>query len=237
MANVNFPSNSSQKVANLWNNEYALADEGGYFIATNPTVGTPIAMTTSVVDDAATASSTHAQFAPAMLIQNSESPTNPNAVSIYMRHLKMFLSQVPTSATGWRYSFRLDAVARYASGGSTITPVNVNPNSSKATKALFYFGAIVPTALPSSQARLVANGLIDSAIPVTQDQWLFTFGNSAPSMDQVNGGATAKNMVFSVPPIVIPPGYCLALDMWGASNAAAASWEFECAWVERIPGL
>lgn len=237
MPNVNFPSNSSQKVQNLWNSDTALADEGGYFVGTNPTVGTPIAMTSSVVDDAATGSATHAQFAPAALWQNQDVPSNPNAVSIYLRYVKMFLSQVPTSATGWRYSLRLDTIARYSSGGSQIIPVNVNPASSKASKCAFYFGALVPLALPSAQARLVANGLIDTAIPVTGDQWLFTFGNAAPSMDQVNGGATAKNMVFNCPPVVIPPGCCLALDMWGASNAAAPSWEFEAGWVERIPGL
>lgn len=237
MPNVNFPSNSSQKVQNLWNSDVALADEGGYFVATNPTVGTAIATTTSVVDDAATGSATHAQFAPVALLQNTEVSTNLSAVSIYLRYLKMVVVQVPTSATNWKYSFRLDSIPRYSSAGSTIVPVNVNYSSSKASKTQFYFGAIVPLALPSSTARLVGHGTVDTAIPVAGDQWLFTFGNSAPSMDQLNGGTTAKNMVFNVPPIIIPPGCSLSLDMWGTSNAAAPSWEFECGWVERIPGL
>lgn len=235
--NPNFATNSAQKVSNLWNSDYALADEGGFFVGTNPTVGTAIAMTTSVVDDAATASSTHAQFAPVALWTNQENAANPNAVSIYLRYLKMFISQVPTSATNWQASLRLDTIARYSSGGSLITPQNVNPASSKASKCQFAFGAIVPLALPSANARLLSNHKIDTAIPVAGDQWLFTFGNSAPAMDQLNGGATAKNMTYNCPPIVIPPGCCLALDMWGTSNAAAASWEFECGWVERVPGL
>lgn len=237
MPNTQFPTNASQKVANLWNNDYTLADEGGYFIGTNPAVGTAIAATTSVVDDAATASSTHAQFAPTALWQNTEVPTNPNAVSIYLRYLRMFLVQVPTSATSWKFSLRLDSVLRFSSGGSAITPVNVNYSSSKAPKGQMFFGAIVPLALPSSNARLVANGLVNSVIPVTLDQWLFTFGNASPSMDQLNGGASAKNIVINVPPVIIPPGCSLSLDMWGTANAAAPSWEFECGWVERIPGL
>lgn len=236
--NVNFPNASSQKVAPLWLNDYTLADEGGYYTGCNPAVGTAIATTTSVVDDAATASATHAQFAPVALWTNQENPNNQNAVSIYLRYLKMFLVQVPTSATSWRYSLRLDTIPRYSSAGTVVVPQNVNPASTKSSKCQFVFGAIVPLALPSaSGGRLLANGLINSVIPVTLDQWLFTFGNASPSMDQLNGGAAAKNIVINAPPIVIPPGCCLALDMWGAANAAAPSWEFECGWAERVPGL
>lgn len=235
--NPAFPTNSAQKVANIWNSDYALADEGSYFVGTNPAVGTAIATTTSVVDDAATASATHAQSVPVALWTNLENPNNPNAVSIYLRYLKMFIVQVPTSATNWKASLRLDTIARYSSGGSLITPVNVNPAANRSSKCQFAFGAIATLALPSSAARLLANMVIDTAIPVAGDQWLFTFGNAAPAMDQLNGGTTAKNMTYNVPPIVIPPGCCLALDMWGASNAAAPSWEFECGWVERVAGL
>ncbi len=237
MANVNFPTNSSQKVLNLSNSDIALADEGGYFVTTNPTTGTAIAMTTSVVDDAATASSTHAQFAPVMIVFNPLTADNQNAPSIYLRYLRMMLVQVPTSATSWRFSIRLDSTIRYASGGSELDPVNVNPSSSKASAARVFFGAIVPAALPTANARLVANGLVNSAIPVTLDQWLFTFGNSSPHMDQLNAGAGAKNITIACPPIVLPPGWSMSLGMWGAANAAAPSWEFEMGHVERIPGL
>lgn len=237
MSNVNFPTNSSQKVQNLWNSDMALADEGNYFVTTNPTTGTAIAMTTSVVDDAATGSSTHAQFAPVMIVYNRMTADNPNATSIYLRYLRMMLVQVPTSATSWRFSIRLDNVVRYSSGGSTLTPVNVNPTSSKVSAATVYFGAIVPSALPTAASRLVANGLVNSAIPVTLDQWLFSFGNSAPHMDQLNAGAGAKNVSIVCPPLMIPPGWSLSLGMWGASNAAAPSWEFEMGHVERVPGL
>lgn len=235
--NPSFPSNSAQKVSNIWNNDYAVADEGNYYVSLNPTVGTAIAMTTSVVDDAATASSTHAQFAPVMQIVNGDVASNANARSIYPRYLRMSLAQVPTSATIWRYAMRLDSGSKYASGGSQITPVNVNPGSSNNPVARIYFGAIVPTSLPTSNSHLVASGFIDTTIPVTGDQWLFTFGNASPSMDQLNGGTVAKNMVFNCPPIIIPPNWTLQIEMWGTANAAAPSWEFEMGHIERIPGL
>lgn len=234
--NPNYPLSASQKTTGIWNDDYALCDEGKLFVITNPTVGTGIAQTICV-DDAATASSTHAQFAPALLIYNSNSPSDPKAASIYLRHLKLICTVAPASATRWDYSWRMDNLNRYSSGGSAITPVNPNPNSSYATKALVYFGAIVPTALPSATARLVARGVLDSAIPVVNDQYLMRFGNFG-LMDQLNGGTTAKSATHNIPPICIPPGWCVALDMWGASNAVTpASWEFEGSYVEREPGL
>src|SRR5207248_2749105 len=215
-----------------------LADEGGWYVSTNPTVGTGIAKTVCV-DDAATSSSTHAQFAPAFLIYNNSSPANQNALSIYLRYLKLVVTVAPASATNWKYSLRMDNLNRYSSGGSVITPVNVNPSSSRnQPAALVYFGAIVPTALPSANARLVGNGTLDSAIPVIGDQYLLKFGNAAVSMDQLSGGTLAKNMTVNAPPIIVAPGWCLALDMWGTSNAATpASWEFELGHAERLPGL
>jgi hypothetical protein len=237
MPNPNFATASSQKTTFIWDDDTTLCDEGGYFIATNPTVGTGIAATICV-DDAATASSTHAQFAPTLLIYNQQSAQNPNAISLYLRYLKLICTVAPASATAWKYSLRMDNLNRYSSGGSVITPVNPNPGSVKTTSvALCYFGAIVPTALPSANARLVANGTLDTAIPVVGDQYLFHFGAPAISMDQLNGGTTAKNMTMLAPPVIIPAGWCLALDMWGASNAATpASWEFEMGYAERSPG-
>lgn len=235
--NQYFPVQPSQKSANVWDDDTTLSDEGVYFVATNPTIGTGIAQTICV-DDAATASSTHAQFAPTVLIYNSAVASSPTAPSLYMRYLRLRCTAAPASATSWYYSLRLDNLNRYSSGGSLITPVNVNPNSATTSKALLYFGAIVPTALPSGNARLVGAGAWDSAIPVVGDQYCLQFGAPFVSNDMLSGGTTAKNVSMTAPPIVIPPGWCLAVDMWGPSNAVTpASWEFETAWAERVPGL
>lgn len=235
--NANYPILASSKVANLWNSDHVAADEGNFFVATNPTTGTPIATTTSVVDDAATASSTHAQNVPVMLIQNSWDPANPNAKWIYPRYLRMFITQVPTSATSWQMSIRADQnPSAYTSGGTRITPVNVNLGSSNLSGAAIYFGAVV-TPLPlSASARLLARAQVNSAIPITLDQWLFTFGTVGNGSDQISGGSGAKNLVMPLPPIAIGPGWNIRIGMWGTSNAAAPSWEFELGYVERALG-
>ncbi len=109
--NPNVQFSGASKVANIWNTDHALADEGSFYIATNPTVGTAIAMTTSVVDDAATASATHAQNVPYLYVQNPGGIGATNAPSLYIRYIKLFSrvgDQAWTSATQALFSVRTD---------------------------------------------------------------------------------------------------------------------------------
>src|SRR5882672_8778162 len=104
--NPNFPISTSIKAYSMYTGDQSESDEGSWYCATN-TPGTAIATTTSVVDDAATQSSTHAQASPVMLVQNQWSPSDPLQKCIYPRYLRMQLSQVPTSATSWKFALRL----------------------------------------------------------------------------------------------------------------------------------
>lgn len=232
MPNPQFSSQRAQKVANLFNSNYALADEGSFFIATNPTVGTGIVTTTSVVDDAATASATHGQNVPVMYIENLASPSDPNAKSIYLHYLSMLVTAAPTSATTWQMSIRADRVPRYTSGGTVIVPVNVNTNSSLASGAKIVFGAVVTTNLPTSGARLLSNRQIQSTIPVVKDSWILTFGDVTMPTNVLTASA-AKNINVPLGPVIIAPGWNVAIAMWGASNAGAPAWEFELGYSER----
>lgn len=232
MSNVQFRNQRAQKVGNLWNSNYGLADEGSFFVATNPTTGTGIATTTSVVDDAATASATHAQNVPVMYIQNNAPATDPDSPCIYLHHLRMIVTAAPTSATVWNMSVRADNVPRYTSGGSRIIPVNSNTCYGNDTNALIYFGAVVTTNLPSASARLLCNNQIQSTIPVVKDVWHITFGDSVMPSSILTASA-AKNINVPCPPIIIAPGWNIAIGMWGASNAGAPAWEFELGYSER----
>ena len=235
MANPGFPSQNAQKVASVWNNSYALVDEGGFYVATNPTTGTGIATTTSVVDDAATASATHAQNVPVMYIANRATPSDPNAKTIYLQYLKMYVTAAPTSATFWNYSIRADNVPRYTSGGSVIQPVNTNTNAPNQSIAQIVFGAVVTANLPSSNARLLSAGAIQSSIPVVKDLWFMTFGDVVQPSSILTASA-AKNINIPCGPIAIAPGWNIAIGMWGASNTGAPAWEFELGYVERVAG-
>ena len=242
MANPLFPSSNAQKVASLWQTNDTLADEGSFFVASSTTVasgqagGTAIATTTSVVDDAATASATHAQNVPVMIITNLASPADPNGPSIYLKYLKMRVSQVPSSVAAWYYALRADNVARYTSGGTLIPPVNANTGSSRASRAQIYFGAVVTTNLPSANQRVLSSGQVSNALPITLDQWIFTFGDVGMPTGLVVS-ATVRNVTIPCGPAIIAPGWCATLEMWGASNSAAPSWEFELGYAERVSGL
>lgn len=234
-ANLNFPAAGASKVVDIWTPSLqGLLDEGCLYVATNTTVGTPIATTTSVVD-AGNSGATSAQTRPVSIIFNSN-PVSSNKV-IYPLTWNLILSQVPTSATLWMLGLWLEPAgsSAYTSGGSQITPVALNQTlSSQQSRAQIYFGAITAAASTTAAAR-VALRQINSAVPVTRDQWMLVFGMNRGS-DQVAGGAGAKNVNISLPPIGIPPQWALKVGMWGTSNAAAPSWEFELMYAERDLG-
>ena len=236
MANVNFGTAGSQKVASLWNNDHCLADEGGYFMTVRE-YGSPIAITAGVVDDALTGSATHAPFAPALSIFNQENANNPNAKSIYLRYIKLTTAVVPTLAVDWNYAIRLDNGNKYSSGGTNLTANNVNPMSSNASVAKTYFGAVIANAIPTSAGRMVSMGNIATAIPVVLDTYTFVFGSQNIHMDQAKAAAVAKNITINVPPVVIAPGWTLQLELWGTSYTTAAQYVLEMGHVERVSGL
>lgn len=226
------PTSRSSKTSPLFTGLQGAMDEGSFFIGTN-VPGTAIATTTSVVDDAATQSSTHAQASPVMLLQNQNATGGYNVYPVY---LKMFIVQVPTSATSWKYALRLDNLStKLTTAGTVITPVQPNPAQTSKSNCYITFGAIT-TVIMSGQGRLVGNGQVSGAIPVALDQWYFAFGQASSSPDSIGTQTLVKSLTIPVPPICIPPGWFLTLEMWGTSNAAAPSWEFEFGYIERPAG-
>lgn len=237
---VNFATSSAQKTSSIWPSLHALVDEGSLFLisstdaASGKAAGTAIATTTSVVDDAATASATHAQNVPVMYLANTGVALDANARTIYPIALRMTVSQAPTSATVWNWAMRADSASRYTSGGTRMNAINLNTGSSRTSQALCYFGAVV-TGLPSANQRVLGSGQVQSTIPVTKDVWIFTFGDMTMPSSILTASA-AKNINVPANPFALAPGWNFALEMWGASNAAATSWEFDFIYAERVSG-
>lgn len=196
------------------------AEEGSRFVTTNPTLGTPIATTTSIT--AFTVAS------PVMVLQNRNGIGGAN---ITLDYLRLLLSQVPTSATAWNWAAVLDTVNRWTSGGSQLTPANVNTGGAASGLAVF-FGALVAPAAGVS-ARTVHRSAGRSAVPVTQDEWLFKFGSQNHEGPSTLGGAVALRIPIPCGPVVLRPGDNWVLYGWGAANAAAPSWELELGHQER----
>ena len=237
MANIQFPTSSAQKVANIWNSDHALADEGSFFVATNPTPLTTIAMVTSVVDDALTQATTPAAASPLLYIQNRAVVGDPAGKSIYLKYIRLIqltTSQAWTSCTSAHYTLRVDNTARYNSGGTQINPLNISTNSGVQSNALIYFGANAVT-IPTANNRLIGRGQIQGTIPLPGDQWLFTFGDvTGPT--NILGTSAIKSLTLPCGPVVIGPGWNFQLGIFGVALAAAPAFEFELGYAERISG-
>lgn len=232
--NLNYPLAGSTKASLIFAGDNAAADEGNFFSFTTATPGTGVATTTSVVDDAATQSSTHAQASPTLLIQN-QNPAG-SGVNIYMRYLKMACTSVPTSATVWNYAFRLDPLStKLTTAGTVLTAVNVNSSSTNKSNSYINTGTIT-TVIMSAQGRLVAAGEVTGAIPVAQDQYTFTFGEPVGASNHIGTQTLVKFLTIPICPIIIAPTWFLTVELFGASNAAAPAWTVEGAFIERAAG-
>lgn len=236
--NSGFQSSNSLKASLMFFGDHSASDEGSFYTATN-TPGTAIATTTSVVDDS-TGASTHAQQKPVMWMANVvQGGAGLSAPSFYLRYLKMSIVQVPTSATSWKYAMRLtpNVSSKVTTAGTAITPQQPNSNVGMSSRATIQFGTITATDSTTDLGqRLVAAGQVSGAIPVALDEWMFTFGGPANSFDLIGTQTLVKRITVPCPPIVIAPGWGWVLEMYGASNAAAPSWEFEMGWIERPSG-
>ncbi len=205
----------------------ASAEEGSFYVATNPTMGTAIVVSTSITAYAETAGA----VGFGLIIRNAAS-AGDSAKRIIMSHIKLMIVQVPTSATSWQYVLMLnDNPLFYTSGGSDIVPVAVNPDvAARSSVAVVKFGALT-TAVPGSDKRYVGRGTFRGVIPTTFDEMSIMFGRHG-SGSMASAAASGRQTCFNAP-VVIPPGYSLGLSMFGASNGAAPTFEFEIGWIER----
>lgn len=231
---LQFTKSKAAKVGNIWSSDHALADEGSYFVAMNATVGTAIAMTTSVVDDAATLSATHAQNVPYLYMWNKGALGDANGKSVYLKYIKLFSrvgDQAWTSATQALYSLRADNTNRQTTAGTALSTYNVNTNSSNPSQSQWWAGANV-TALPSGSQRVISHGLVQSTIPLAGSTWVWTFGDV--TMPTNFGYASVINsLTIPCPPAIIAPGWSLSLDLWATALAAAPTFEVEVGYAER----
>jgi len=210
---------------------HALAEEGSYFKATNATIGTGIihALTTSFSATAAIWS-----------IQNTDAEGGKRIILDYFRLITGATAISMTAATSIECAVTTDTTNRFSSGGTTITPVNVNSDSSRATLATVNFGAVVLSAASGSVRTVARAALPRRAAPalVTGDQIHYDFDSvGSPSLSVAGAAAPATAAAqFYCPlgPVVIGGGDSVNFHLWYPSGATTApTYEFEIAWWER----
>lgn len=204
---------------------HANADEGQYFTATNATLGTAISGTAAPTAFSATVA--------LMSLYNGAIASTTGAKNIYLDYIRLEPRAAGTNGTNFLYAMSIDAGNRYSSGGTAITPVNVNMNSSSATGAVLNVGALTATAA-SASVRRASHGQVRSVIKVIGDVYLFLFGQSAATAAGMVLEGTAQAMIpIHCPPVVLGPNCSFLLHEVAASQSVAATYEFSMGWWER----
>ncbi len=212
----------------LPNTKHALADEGSYYTAVNPTQGTGI-----VSNITAAYSATASGF---IYMRNTESVTAAAPKRIYLDYIKLMCSVVPGSAVVWQYQIILDysTAARYTSGGAAPTLNNVNGDSANASVASVYWGPLLTVA--GTSQRILCRGNLSTKIPVVYETNILTFGamNMGGSAIAASGAAYSGRTEIGNPPIVLGASQNLVLFLYGYNNSATAyEAEVEMGWWER----
>ncbi len=209
---------------NLPDGVQALAEEGSYFVTTNPTPLTGIAghAAPTTLDDTK----------PALLVKNNHATKN-----IYIDFLRWRLTVAGANGTLLACAAKIDSLtSRYTSGGSSLTPQNCNMNSGNASSALVYNGAVVASAAGAS-ARLLDFTQLRTVIPVVGDIYQFDFGKNArqfgSKLAAVVSGTAESYQQFAFPPAIIGPGQIFLFHFWETAQSAANSWELTMGHWER----
>jgi hypothetical protein len=201
---------------------YALCDEGSYFKATNPTMGTAITHATTA---------TWSATAALAILRNTDAEGGKR---IYLDYIDLLVVGTPATATSADLSITIDNTNRFSSGGTAITPQNSNMDSAQATIASLNFGAVIATAASGSVRTVTRQRIKTQAAPclTAGDSVLMNFG----VVETVGGpisGTVANILPVSTGPVIIGGGDSLLVHVWYPAVTAAPTYEFEMGWWER----
>lgn len=201
------------------------ADEGSSFVTYNVTDGTGIAgHAAPVQSDLSTK--------PLLHIFNGNSS---GGKSIIVDFVRIRVTAVGSGATTTDFTAWIDQKGSTCktSGGTVATSVNCRSDNPFTTGAVVTFGAVVATA--DASERRIDHQRVRSVVPVVEDQYVFTFGNTSPIFPaaQALSGTNIVSAVVPMPAVCILPGGNFKLVEWGASQTGAHSFEYTVGWVER----
>lgn len=199
---------------------YGLSDEGSYFTVMNTTPGTGIA---------GHAAPTSADPTKPFLWLFNGGTLRVSLDTLAVRVTAVDATGPPTSIDA---SVFTDTGATRASGGTQVTPVNVNSDVAVASKVTAYVGA---TVLVNSNAVHVAHRRVRSVIPVVQDHYVFTFGYGGYSLPaaMATTGIVIVSANVAFPPVIIGPGDSFIFVLWLPAGTVAQTYDVEASYIER----
>jgi hypothetical protein len=238
-ANVRLGKYGEVAVNNYLGKKLAAADEGSYFVTSNPTPGTAIT--------AGPYPTGYASTAGWFFFQNWNAAGGPSA---YLDYLKLIVS-TPIGGgtiTNWNFVVIRDVAsslvtqittAHYA----TVNPVNVNGASSAHSGCLLGYqnhatasANIAPSAASAVIGRGSCGGNGTTGAGLVGDEVVLDFGGY--QMNAVSGAATAMvqpgRKVLPLPPVVVAPGQqIMIVPWWPTATTSGLAFEFELTHIER----
>jgi hypothetical protein len=210
---------------------HVMADEGTYFVAHNAT------------NDAATTLAGHAApvlaDADATMTKPLVFVRVPNSATsrVYLDYIELEIVTAPTGATTDNWAAQLDTgTTRWSSGGSALTIVNPNMQSSNtsvfAGQTNHLLGGAIVVGAEGASERELGHGQIRSAIPIIGDKYTFKFGGDPDVMGTVVAAAASRH-VIQLPPVILGATDQFLLAHYGPSWSAAAVYKLRMAWWER----
>jgi hypothetical protein len=204
-----------------------MADEGSYFVGSNPTVSTGVAYatTTSLVK-------TTAMFA----LFNSARAGGPRS---YLDYIRLWLTAVSTGGVSMEALIESDWKDRTPSANNALIPL-VGCGDGKPVTLLQAFATgtlTVPTTSVDGRAKTLGRCRIATGLGIVGDEYEFQFGSE--HRDAGYQGLTAAELatparkVGHFAPAFAEPGQWLVFYMWWLTAAGTPSFEYEVGVCER----
>lgn len=211
-----------------------LADEGSYFITTNPVPQSVLAYGSAGTQTA------FSDTVPFMQIINTGNPGDPAAPTIFLDYLKLIQigGTAPATTTSMGMAIKLDNGFRAATAGTPVTAVPVAANMNLATvspagRVVYFTGAVATIPAASTAARLIGRAQLKGGPVLVLDEYTVVFGinDAAPGQGYLT---TVSQYSTRCPPFGIGPGQSATIHVFfpgGATNPF--SYEFEMGHWER----
>ena len=212
---------------------HLLAEEGSYFVSTNPTPGTGIAG--QAAPTAAPTVAGGGDTKPFISIFNSAAPADGTRISL--DYLRLRPTAAGANGTSINFMMQIDSAPRSpvgaGFGGTSIVPVNPNMDSGSKSLAIVNAGSL--TALASgATARQLPNIQFRGVITVVNDIYIVSFGPAEYGVGSlISSGSGVCQQSFGHPPVVIGPQQTALIYLWMPAQTGASSFEFDMGHWER----
>ena len=216
-------------------NKWALADEGSYFVATNPTPGTGVAyaLVTAFSDTA------NGLF---VLQNNNPAGGSGGGVNIALDYVKLMLTAAPTATQSLELTVRTDTVAMVptannvqiggGAGAQTLVSTNHNDNTAPNVNLWAFNAGAMTVPASSASARRVGRIRIPTGLGIVGDEYEVQFGavdrnSQVPGMTAVRASSPARFVAHAAPIILQPQMWAVITAWWLTAATSAPSFEYE----------